>query len=248
VAGEHPGVDAAGRRIRVRGEDEDPDARPVAHDLEDQARVERGAVHRRPIAERHEEKRIAGRPGLDGRAGPEVGFGEAERPRHGIPILERRTEGRGPVLHPDEGRSRQAAFELDWNRPDLLLEDETRRVRRRHPVRGQHPRGTDGRMSREGQLARGREDPERGDTIRARRGEEKDRLREVHLAGDLLHDRVVESAAIQKNRERVATEHAVGEHIDLHEPVRPRRHGGRVAYRKRVALTVSPTVNMRKAC
>src|SRR5439155_40592 len=44
-------------------------------------------------------------------------------------------------------------------------------------------------MPREGQLARGREDPERGNAVGARRREEEHRLRQVHLAGHLLHDR-----------------------------------------------------------
>jgi len=80
-------------------------------------------------------------------------------------------------------------------------------------------------MPGEGHLASRREDPEGRDALGTRGREEEDGLGEIHLARDLLHEGVVEPAPVEEHGERIAAEHAVGEHIHLDELVGARRHG-----------------------
>ena len=69
-------------------------------------------------------------------------------------------------------------------------------------------------MTRERQLAGGREYAHLTECARILGGQHEDRLRKVHLAGDLLHELRVQALGIRKYRERIAEKAALREHVE----------------------------------
>jgi hypothetical protein len=121
------------------------------------------------------------------------------------------------VAHPDEGRARGIALEAHRHGADAFFQLKVRGRSRDELLRGQHPRGTDGGVAGELELARRGEDPHPSGAIAAGGRQEEGRLGEVHLLGDGLHLAVGQAGGLEHDRERVAPEHAIGEDVDLGE-------------------------------
>jgi len=74
-------------------------------------------------------------------------------------------------------------------------------------------------MAGKGKLGAGGEDPRPCDAVASSRWQQKDRLGEVHLAGDGLHLPARQLAGVEEDGQRVAAEDVIGEDVDLHEAV-----------------------------
>ena len=119
-----------------------------------------------------------------------------------------------------------AVFELDVNRKnsnaDFMLDADPAIsiLRQRHNAfaRETIPRAHNW-MARKWQFACRREDPQPARHFFFFRRQNKDRLRQIHLARDLLHSLVAESFGFGKDREGIATESSIGEYVELNEVV-----------------------------
>ena len=121
---------------------------------------------------------------------------------------------------PEAGLSppRPEDFDRAGHDADLLLEAEQDGAGLTLPVeqRQQHRRA-DGRVAGEGQFVLRREDAQRGAVpLRLGRRDEH-RFRQVELAGDALHARVVETLRIEHHGERVSGERLLGEDVQRGE-------------------------------
>ena len=70
----------------------------------------------------------------------------------------------------------------------------------------QTDRGADRRMPGEGKLLRGREDADAGGMRGVLSGADEDRLRQIELARDRLHRRVIEAIGIEHDGQRISGE------------------------------------------
>src|SRR5207253_3455538 len=135
-------------------------------------------------------------------------------------VSENLTEAHLWVCHPEN----DTAVLLDTahsHRTHAFLEDELERAIRHQPFVGEDPRGADGRMARELQLAKWREDAHLR-RMRAIFGrQDKRRLREVHLTRDALHRFGPEVMTIQHDRKLVARKWLLGEDVDDPDPIGP---------------------------
>src|SRR5579864_3557907 len=117
--------------------------------------------------------------------------------------------GGNRLLHPSEDDPLVIALERNLDQAGSRLK----------PDRGDAQRSADDErraedgMSGERQLARRREDPHGHIAARLRRQQE-DRLREVHLAGELEHLLRAERAPVEEDTQLVALERLAREHID----------------------------------
>ena len=103
------------------------------------------------------------------------------------------------------------------NRADRLLDHDVDVARADH-VRGlqmaDKDRRADGRMPRERQLAFGREDARARGVHGITRALQEDGLGQVELARDGLHLPVIEIVGVADDRQRIAAEPLLGEHIE----------------------------------
>ena len=99
------------------------------------------------------------------------------------------------------------------HRADAFLDDKIARARAAVEAREQH-RSPDGRMARERQLARGREDAQAGAVGRIGRRQHEHGLGVIELARNGLHRGGVERVGVEHDRERIAGEAALREHVE----------------------------------
>ena len=100
---------------------------------------------------------------------------------------------------------------------DPLLQHQAQILRGEHLRRaqmGEQRRRADRRVAGERQFARRGEYAQRGGVDGIARRQHEHGLRQIELASDRLHARVVEPLGVEHDRERIAGERRLGEHID----------------------------------
>ena len=114
-----------------------------------------------------------------------------------------------------EDRTALLAADQDGDRADRLLEDDPRLGAGERDLSqgGEHVGRAHGGMAGEGKLGLGREDPQAAGVLRLVRRQDEDRLREVELPGDPLHEAVGQPAGIREDRQGISLQRPVGEHV-----------------------------------
>ncbi len=106
---------------------------------------------------------------------------------------------------------------------DLLLQNDAQVLRGEEvagAALGEQGGGSHGRMAGERQFALRRENPDPRGVDRVSRLKDEHGFRQIELGGDRLHPDVVEPVRVEHDRERVASERGLGEHVERLEPAR----------------------------
>ena len=158
----------------------------------------------------------------------EADLGRRQTQRGGEKILWRRLSRRLRQLRAIELGEAERAVERHAaaDDPDLLLDHHDGIVPSvvAMPLARQTDRRADRRMPGEGKLLRRRQDADARGMRRVFRREHEDRLRQIELARDRLHRRVIETVRIEHDGERISRERAIGE--DVEDFVAPHLLGG----------------------
>ncbi len=140
------------------------------------------------------------------RGGEAVGCGQRSGVGGQLRRVELRVRGHaGPQAHADADDA------------DLLLQHDQRVAGCRGPGRaqlGQQRAGSDGGMTGEGKLGRGREDAHARGVRGILRLQDEGGLRQVELARDRLHAAGIQAVRVEHDGERIAAEALAGEHVE----------------------------------